>query len=81
MISEEVFMDIIAMHRSDLSVRQIARKLGIYGSTVKKHIEAVNFPHYRKHKRSVGILEAYKQIISDYLDQDDYQATWIFERS
>ena len=69
MISEEVFMDIIAMHRSGLSVRK----------TVKKHIEAGDFPHYHKRK-SVSILEPYKQIINDYLDQDDYQATWIFDR-
>jgi transposase len=27
-----------------------------------------------------SILEPYKQIINDYLDQDDYQTTWIFDR-
>ncbi len=80
MISEEVFMDIIAMHRSGLSVRQISRKLGIHRNTVKKQIETKEFPHYHKHKRGVSILEPYKQIINDYLDQDDYQATWISDR-
>ncbi|MEW6003552.1 MAG: IS21 family transposase [Nitrospirota bacterium] len=72
-------MDIIAMHRSGLSVRKIARKLGIHRKTVKKHIEAGDFPHYHKRK-SVSILEPYKQIINDYLEEDDYQATWIFDR-
>ena len=80
MISEEVFMDIIAMHRQGLSIRQISRKLGIHRSTVKKHIEAKEFPSYHKRNRGVSILEPYKQIINDYLDEDDYQGTWIFDR-
>src|SRR3989304_3889449 len=80
MISEEVFMDMISMQHSGLSVRQIARKLGIHRNTVKKHIENKEFPHYHKHKRGISILEPYKQIINDYLDQDDYQATWISDR-
>jgi transposase len=80
MISEEVFMDIIAMHRKGLSVRKISRTLGIHRKTVKKQIEAKAFPQYCKRKRSVSILEPYKQIINDYLDQDDYQGTWVFER-
>ena len=80
MISEEVFMDIIAMHRQGLSIRQISRTLGIHRSTVKKHIETKEFPHYHKLNRGVSILEPYKQIINDYLDGDDYQGTWIFDR-
>ncbi len=36
MISKEAFMDIIVMQHSGLSVRQIARKLGIHRNTVKK---------------------------------------------
>lgn len=80
MITEEGFMDIIAMHHSGLSIRNISRTLGIHRNTVKKHIEAKAFPQYRKRKRSISILEPYKQIIDDYLDQDDYQGTWIFDR-
>ena len=73
-------MDIIAMHRKGLSVRKISRTLGIHRKTVKKHIETKDFPQCCKHNRSVSILEPYKQIINDYLDSDDYQGTWIFER-
>lgn len=80
MITEEGFMDIIAMRHSGLSIRNISRTLGIHRKTVKKHIEAKAFPQYRKGKRSISILEPYKQIINDYLDQDDYQGTWIFDR-
>lgn len=80
MITKEVFMDIIAMHRLGLSVRKIARKLGIHRNTVKKHLEANEFPRYHKRKKGVSILEPYKQLINGYLDQDDCQATWIFDR-
>jgi len=80
MITKEGFMDIIAMHHSGLSVRNISRALGIHRKTVKKHIEADAFPQYHKRKRGISILEPYKQIINDYLDQDDYQGTWIFDR-
>ena len=44
MITKEGFMDIIAMHRSGLSVRNISRTLGIHRKTVKKHIETDAFP-------------------------------------
>ena len=80
MISKEVFMDIIAMHRNGYSIRKIAKIKGIHRKTVKKYLESNSFPHYQKKKRGSSILEPYYQIIKDYLEQDDYQATWIFER-
>jgi len=80
MISGEAYMDIIAMHRSGLSIRQISRKLGIHRNTVKNNLENKEFPQYHQRKRKISILEPYKHIINDYLDQDDYQATWIFDR-
>ena len=36
MLTKGVFMDIIAMHRQGLSMRSIAKKLGIHRNTVKK---------------------------------------------
>ena len=80
MISTEVFMDIIAMHRNGYSIRKIAKIKGIHRKTVKKYLEGNSFPHYQKKKRGSSILEPYYQIIKDFLEQDDYQATWIFER-
>mgnify|MGYP001817271303 FL=1 len=80
MITTEVFMDIIAMHRQGLSMRSIAKKLGIHRNTVKKHIEGNALPHYRKQKRQESILDPYRQIIDDYLEEDSYQATWILEK-
>ena len=80
MISKEVFMDIIAMHRNGYSVRKIAKIKGLHRKTVKKYLENNSFPDYEKKKRKSSILEPYYQTIGDYLEQDDYQATWIFDR-
>ena len=80
MISEEVFMDIIALRRQGYSMRAIAKKLGIHRNTVKRHLESNSFPAYRKEKRIESILDPYRQTIKDYLEQDNYQGTWIYDR-
>lgn len=80
MISTEVFMDIIALHRQGHSMRWIAKKLGIHRNTVKKYIIQRKQPTYRKQKRRASILSPYHQIIRDWLDQDDFRATWIFDK-
>lgn len=79
MISKEVFMDIIALHRQGLSMRAIARKLGIHRNTVKRHIEAGEPPRYEKRKRKASVLDPFRQIIDDYLAEDAYRATWIYD--
>ncbi|NVN91803.1 MAG: IS21 family transposase [Desulfuromonadales bacterium] len=73
-------MDIVALKRQGHSLRWIARKLGIHRSTVKKHLESDSFPAYVRKAAKPSILEPYHQVIRDFLDEDDYQATWIFER-
>ena len=80
MISKEVFMDIVAMYRTGHSIRKIARVTGIHRNTIKKYIKGDLFPQYQKKKSKESILGPYQQIIKDYLEQDNYQATWIFER-
>lgn len=80
MITEEVFMDILSLHRQGLSMRTIAKKLGIHRNTVKNHIESGSFPQYRKNKRQESILDPYRQVIDDLLAEDSYQATWILDR-
>ena len=80
MISTEVFMDILALHRQGHSMRWIAKKLGIHRNTVKKYITEKRRPQYRKRKRRESILTPFHQIIRDWLEQDDFRATWIFER-
>jgi len=73
-------MDIVAMRRNGYSIRKIAKLTGIHRRTVKRHLESNSFPAYKKEKRKLSILEPYTQIIRDYLEQDDYQATWIYDR-
>jgi len=80
MISTEVFMDILALHRQGRSMRQIAKKLGIHRNTVKKYITQKKQPQYNKQKRRKSILSPYHQLIRDWLDKDDYRATWIFDK-
>jgi transposase len=80
MITTEVFMDIISLHRQGLSMRAIAKKLGVHRNTVKNHIEGNMFPQYHKAKRQESILDPFSQAIDDFLAEDDYQATWILDR-
>lgn len=80
MISKEVFMNIIALRRNGYSIRKISRTLHLHRDTVKRHLEAEDFPQYRKQKRRPSMLEPYYPMIRDLLEEDDYQATRIFER-
>jgi len=80
MISTEVFMDIFSLRNQGLSIRAIAKKLGIHRETVTKHLESKAFPSYRKTYQRVSVLDSYHQDIHDFLKEDDYKATWIFQR-
>lgn len=80
MISTEVFMDILALHRQGHSMRWISKKLGIHRDTVKKYITQKKQPHYNKQKRRESILAPFHQMIRDWLEQDDYRATWVYEK-
>ena len=80
MITEEAFMDIVALHRQGHSIRFIAKKLGMHRNTVKKFIEGRRFPAYDRNKRSIFILAPFVRLVLDWLSQDDYRASWVFER-
>jgi transposase len=80
MITKEAFMDIIALHRQGHSMRFIARKLGLHRKTVKKYIAGKGFPEYRHSGRKPSILAPFARIIQDWLNQDNYRASWIFQR-
>ena len=80
MVTMEVLMDILVLDRQGLSVRAIARKLGIHRKTAKKYLEAGGPPVYRKEKRKGSILDPYRPAIRDWLAEDNFRATWIYER-
>lgn len=80
MITKEAFMDIMALHRQGHSMRFIAKKLGLHRNTVKKFIRGQRFPEYRRRERRLSLLTPFVRIIQDWLSQDSYRASWIFER-
>jgi transposase len=80
MITEEAFMDIMALHRQGHSIRFIAKKLGMHRNTVNKFIQGRRFPAYNRGKRGICILTPFVRIILDWLSQDDYRASWVFDR-
>ena len=80
MILKEVYMEIKAMHRNGKSIRAIAKEMGLHRKTVKKHLAGDEFPRYNKILRRESILAPYFQTIQDYLEEDDYKATWILDR-
>ena len=63
MISKEVFMDIIAMHRNGYSIRKIAKLHGIHRDTVKRHLQSNSFPEYQKEKRKISILHGLGDVV------------------
>lgn len=80
MITWEAFMDIVALHRQGLSERAIARKLHIHRNTVKKYLQEGQKPQYRKTNRRESILAPFHQLIDDFLEEDDYRASWIYQK-
>jgi len=79
-ILKEVYVDIKAMHRNGKSIRAIAKELGLHRKTVSKHLASDEFPRYQRTERRESILAPYFQPIQDYLEEDDYKATWIWDR-
>lgn len=75
-------MEILDLHRSGLSQREIARKLSISRNTVKKYIEN---PESCIKDTDVcqrqSILDPYEGAIKAWLDEDEYyKSTWIYDR-
>ncbi len=75
-------MDILDLHRSGLTQRAIARKLGISRNTVKKYINppesCLQAPKPRQRN---SVLDPYHNTIKAWLDEDEYYtATWIYDR-
>lgn len=73
-------MDIKAMHRNGLSIRRLARATGFHRETVRRHLESNAFPEYHKGEQRKSIPDPFRKVIGDYLEEDDYQGTWIFEK-
>jgi transposase len=79
-ITGEEFMDIKAMNRDGLSIRRIAKITGLHRKTVKRHLESTSLPEYHRTKRKGSILDPFRPMIDAYLEEDDYQGSWIFDK-
>ncbi len=75
-------MDVITMHRSGLTQRAIARKLGVSRNTVKKYIDNPDLAFEEPCRRSrKSRLDPYTDNIKAWIEEDsDYTATWIYDR-
>jgi len=74
-------LDILDLHRSGLSQRAIARKLGISRNTVKKYIDRPESSLARPGKpRRKSVLDPYHGMIKAWLEEDEhYTGTWIYD--
>jgi transposase len=80
MVTWERFMDILALHRQGLSLRKISDKLGMHRKTVTKYVNQGHAPQYRKVKRSGSVLSPYLDLIDQWLEQDNFRASWIYHQ-
>jgi transposase len=76
-----VQMDIFALRRQGFSFRTIAQKLGIHRETVKKYLQE-NRPaaENRRANHKESILVPFQQTIEDFLHQDNYRSTWLYNQ-
>lgn len=68
----------MVLHQRGLSQRRIARRLGISRETVKKYIEDPEFSGRESISRKKK-LDPFEDQISNWLKEDAYSATWIYD--
>lgn len=73
-------MDIYSLHKRGLKINTIARKLGLNWRTVCKYIEnGFEKKPYDSSSRT-SKLSPFHNIIENFLSDDNYSASWIFNR-
>jgi transposase len=80
MMTREVRMDIVMLHRQGLSKRQIAKRLGIHRGTVSGYLERGGQPPPPPASRRGSVLGAFADRIKAWMEEDDYHATWMHQR-
>jgi transposase len=77
MINQEKVMDIKSLAKQGYSKRHIARITGLHRNTINKYLTGT-LPVYKKTQRQ-GLLKPYHGLIEDWLQQQNYQASRIYE--
>lgn len=78
MVKPEGVMDIRSLSKQGYSIRAIARMTGLNRRSVKKYLSTNETPVYHKRNR-VSLLDNYRDLIIDWLNQHDYRASKIHE--
>lgn len=69
MLTKEIFVDIITLHRQGESIRSIARKLNVSRNTVKKYISSpATYPQYKTRSITQYKLDPYKNYIQQRIE-------------
>jgi transposase len=77
MINQEKVMDIKSLAKQGYKIRHIARITGLHRNTIKKYLEGT-LPVYKKSNRE-SCLKSYYGLIEGWLQQQNYQASRIYE--
>ena len=75
-------MDIMTLHRSGITQRAIARKLGVSRNTVKKYVDNPEpLSDRQRGRQRSSKLDRFKDNILAWLEEDmNYTATWVYDR-
>lgn len=68
MLTEEMFVDILTLHRQGLSKRAIARKLGCSRNTVKKYLKSQKMPIYSARTAKPTKLEPFHAYLHERIE-------------
>lgn len=68
MITREMFVDILAMHRQGKSIKAIARENSISINTVRKYIRTPNPPEYKKRAAPKSKLDDFREYIKNRIE-------------
>jgi transposase len=78
MLKPEGIMEIRSLSKQGYSIRAIARMTGLNRRSVKKYLSTTELPVYHKRNR-VSMLDNYRDLISDWLNQENYRASKVYE--
>jgi transposase len=80
MIAYELYLAIGHALDQGLSIREVARKLGVHRKTVRKYRAQGGYLARQKPRKSRSLLDAHKPLIQAWLEKHPYSAQQLFQR-